>query len=41
MKICVLLANGNETIEILTVVDYLRRAEIEVDMVSTLSLIHI
>ena len=35
MKICVLLANGNETIEILTVVDYLRRANIEVDMVST------
>ena len=35
MKICVLLANSNETIEILTVVDYLRRAEIEVDMVST------
>lgn len=34
-KILVLLANGNETIEILTVVDYLRRADITVDMVST------
>ncbi len=34
MKILVLLANGNETIEIFTVVDYLRRAEIEVDTVS-------
>ena len=35
MKILELLADGNETIELLTVVDYLRRAEIEIDMVST------
>ena len=30
-----LLADGNETIELLTVVDYLRRADIKIDMVST------
>ena len=35
MKILELLADGNETIELLTVVDYLRRAGIEIDMVST------
>ena len=35
MRILELLADGNETIEILTVVDYLRRADIEIDMVST------
>lgn len=35
MKILELLANGNETIELLTVVDYLRRAGVEIDMVST------
>lgn len=35
MKILELLADGNETIELLTVVDYLRRADIEIDMVST------
>lgn len=35
MKILELLADGNETIELLTVVDYLRRAEVEIDMVST------
>lgn len=35
MKILELLADGNETIEILTVVDYLRRADIKIDMVST------
>lgn len=36
MKILELLADGNETIELLTVVDYLRRADIEIDMVSTI-----
>ena len=35
MKILELLADGNETIELLTVVDYLRRADIKIDMVST------
>ena len=35
MKILELLADGNETIELLTVVDYLRRAGVEIDMVST------
>lgn len=35
MKILELLADGNETIEILTVVDYLRRADIKIDMIST------
>lgn len=35
MKILELLADGNETIELLTVVDYLRRADIQIDMVST------
>lgn len=35
MKILELLADGNETIELLTVVDYLRRAGIEIHMVST------
>lgn len=34
-KFLVLVANGNETIEVLTVVDYLRRADIKVDIVST------
>lgn len=34
MKIAVLLANGFEEIEALTVVDYLKRLDIEVDMVS-------
>lgn len=34
-KFLVLGANGNETIEIFTVVDYLRRAEVEVDLAST------
>lgn len=36
MKILELLADGNETIELLTVVDYLRRADIKIDMVSTI-----
>lgn len=35
MRILELLADGNETIELLTVVDYLRRADIKIDMVST------
>lgn len=35
MKILELLADGNETIELLTVVDYLKRADIKIDMVST------
>ena len=35
MKILELLADGNETIELLTVVDYLRRAGVEIHMVST------
>ncbi len=34
-KFLVLVANGNETIEVLTVVDYLRRADIKVDIAST------
>lgn len=34
-KFLVLVANGNETIEVLTVVDYLRRANIKVDIAST------
>lgn len=35
MKFLVLVADGNETIEVFTVVDYLRRANIEVDLAST------
>src|SRR5574344_531390 len=35
MRILELLADGNQTIELLTVVDYLRRADIKIDMVST------
>lgn len=34
-KFLVIVANGNETIEVLTVVDYLRRADIKVDIAST------
>lgn len=34
-KFLVLVANGNETIEVLTVVDYLRRVDIKVDIAST------
>lgn len=34
-KFLVLVANGNETIEVLTVVDYIRRADIKVDIAST------
>lgn len=34
-KFLIVVANGNETIEILTVVDYLRRAGITVDLAST------
>ena len=34
-KFLVLVANGNETIEVLTVLDYLRRADIKVDIAST------
>lgn len=41
MKILELLADGNETIELLTVVDYLRRAEVEIDMVSTTGVINL
>ena len=35
MKFLVLLANGNETIEVFTFVDYMRRIGVDVDMVST------
>lgn len=34
-KFLILVANGNETIEILTVYDYLKRSDIPVDLVST------
>ena len=34
-KFLVLVANGNETIEIFTVVDYLRRIGVELDIAST------
>ncbi|MDO5047947.1 MAG: DJ-1/PfpI family protein [Anaerococcus sp.] len=34
-KFMILLANNNETIEVLTVLDYLRRSDIKVDLVST------
>ena len=35
MKFLVLLANGNETIEVFTFVDYMRRIGVDVHMVST------
>ncbi|MDD7045435.1 MAG: DJ-1/PfpI family protein [Peptoniphilaceae bacterium] len=34
-KFLILVANGNETIEILTVYDYLKRSDVPVDLVST------
>ena len=40
-KACVFIAEGLEEIEGLTVVDILRRAQIDTQMVSILSLIHI
>ncbi|WAA13177.1 hypothetical protein [Fervidibacillus halotolerans] len=40
-KAMILFANGYEEIEALTVVDYLRRAEIPIDMVTITGKLHV